>query len=324
MEPNEKEKQEETKEIVEAPKVEEPKKVEISEVVKANKPKGKGMHIAIHALILIAVIALVGGATYYVMNQKAIDQKAQSDVENADLQSQIDEIVAEEEEDVADAKKVKEAGDKLVEYKDSDYNLSFKYPKKWGEVVTEDGKMSTPASGNYFQLGFSKASKITINLVEGPWTSPLDGCAFATQVVTAAEYGDNMLQSAVVGFKGDKIQYLTTDLYKPDYDNSTTSTLDTTKTATPQSSYVLQGTSGDVMIFKDIFENKAVADGAGPCISEITQAAADKANEYNNKFYYAVNFSNTEVEGVNAVYDSRKEDNKVEREELLKVLKSIK
>jgi len=263
------------------------------------KQNQKGFSV-VEILIVIVVVGLIGTVGWLVYDRQKSKNNEQPKT------TQVEEI-----------KKEPEAS-KLSDYKSDELGLSFSYPTEWGTASLTNGPLSKYQSGKYKQLSFSKAINISINFVTGPYSSPLDACGYDDPVQNA-QHSQNANQASLIGWEQNNIKrYMTGQGF-----NGPTVYKQSKVAGDTGPGYTEISNKDKVLVYEDI-NNYPVKASSGEGCSPITQAQADEANAFSNFSHYAVNYSNSKVQGVNGQFDGRKGDNTAIRSQLVEALNSIK
>lgn len=263
------------------------------------KQNQKGFSV-IEILIVIVVVGLIGTVGWLVYDR----QKSKNSEQPKTTQ-------------VEETKKEPETS-KLSDYKSDELGLSFSYPTEWGTANIADGPLSKYQSGKYRQLSFSNANSISVNFVTGPYSSPLDACGYDDPVQNA-QHAQNANQASLIGWEQNNIKrYMTGQGF-----NGPTVYKQSKVAGDTGPGYTEISNNDKVLVYKDI-NNYPVKASSGEGCSPITQAQADEANAFSNFYHYAVNYSNSKVQGVNGQFDGRKGDNNALRTQLVEALNSIK
>ncbi len=209
---------------------------------------------------------------------------------------------------------------KLSEYTNSELQVAFSYPAEWGVAALVEGTFIAPQTGSYKQINFSKADKVSIELVTGAYSSPLDGCGL-TNPVQNAQHDLNAAKASVIGWNPSNIKrYMTGQGF-----NGPTVYLVNAKAGSNGPGWTQISSSDKVLVYKDIDDpSRKVKAGADSVCSTITQAQADEANAFIHIYHLAVNFSTTKVKGINAQFDARSGDDSTQLGQLVTALNSIK
>lgn len=258
----------------------------------------------VEGLLILVIVGMLAGIGWYVWNAS---NKTDGTLANTDAASSS-----------STAKSVKPSS--FAEYKNDELAFSMKYPSEWGDAMLTKGTFSGPQHGEYKQLAFSKQTKININFVIGPYGSPLDGCGI-TNPVDAEKFSLDQAKGSIIGWNGDSLKSY------GQYQGQTEPAVSLLSRVSSDTGpgWVKIDEKDKTLIYTYNFNDVKAAQGSsdGPCEDTITQAQADEANAYHKFIYFAANYSNSMVQGVNAQYDGRGGKSQAEIDQLTEVLNTI-
>lgn len=258
--------------------------------------------MAIEGLIILVVVAAIGFGGWKVYDNHKKDKN--SSINTSTVQAT-----------------------KLVEYQNTEWGFKFQYPEYWGSVIAEQGKPVT-GMASYTHLFFTQMPKLDINAVTGAFSFYFDGaCGFTTDLVEASMFTTDRVRSSVVGWSGESVKRYLSNVNgvasgkssvelvkmnnKDGYGNGWT------KITSSDKVFVFQEDNQDP--YKD-FDLEEYNTRCGPN----TSADVKKATGYYKFTYYADNYKNNKVVGVNALFDGREGSNTKVQSQLVDALNSFK
>jgi hypothetical protein len=184
-------------------------------------------------------------------------------------------------------------------YESKELGLRFSYPKEWGNVKV--GPASTEpqfSKTDYKQLIFSAQSLVDINVVQGPYSSPLDGCGLPP--LKSEKNQLDVLRASNIGWDKDGIVFYGRAQGEEKGEKYTYS-----YEADQNPGYTVLLKKSKSISFQEITSKyKAETEKENSCF-DITQKEADEANSYHKYIHFASNFETKNIKGINAQYDAR-------------------
>jgi hypothetical protein len=245
--------------------------------------KSRGKKILIVTLTLL-IMGAIGYGAWYFANQK-------SDTTQSDKPASIT-----TEETKTDAVMVPA---NFIKYENKELGVSFSYPKEWGDVTLGPAKTKPQySSTDYKQLTFTSQNLVDIDIVQGPYSSPLDGCGLPP--LESEQNTLDVLRASNVGWDKEGIVFYGRTQGE---DEGKKYTYSYEEDQNP--GYTVLVKKSKTIAFQDnVGKYEPETAEKNGCFN-VTQKEADEANAYDKYIHFASNFQTDKIKGINAQYDAR-------------------